>query len=107
MSAEDHRGFTNENAAANVVEWFRNRSYHHEQFSDLAELGRLKRESGRSVSLVLPSRDVADTIGGILDEIHDLNERSESASARDSSRVRCDAGETGVAGDCAVSSSSR
>ena len=80
MSAEDHRDFTNENAAANVVEWFRNRSYHHEQFSDLAELGRLKRESGRSVSLVLPSSDVADTIGGILDEIHGLNERSESAS---------------------------
>lgn len=63
-----------------AVEWFRERSYHHERFSDLSELGRLKREAGRTVSLVLPSRNVADTIGGIIDEIQTVNERSESAS---------------------------
>ncbi|MDN5696622.1 MAG: glucosyl-3-phosphoglycerate synthase, partial [Rubrobacter sp.] len=73
MNTNDHQSLVN----ANATEWFHGRSYHHERFSDLAELGRLKRESGRSVSLVLPGRDVADTIGGILDEIHAVNERTE------------------------------
>jgi glucosyl-3-phosphoglycerate synthase len=61
-------------------EWFRDRSYHHEQFSDLSELGRLKRDSGRTVSLVLPGRDVADTIGGVLDGVHTVNELCERVS---------------------------
>lgn len=63
-----------------AAEWFRERSYHHEQFSGLSELGRLKLRSGRTVSLVLPGRDVADTIGGILDTISLVNERCERAS---------------------------
>lgn len=70
----------NKNTPVDAVEWFRERSYHHEQFSDLSELGRLKRESGRTVSLVLPSRNVADTIGGIIEELRAVNERSESLS---------------------------
>lgn len=63
-----------------AAEWFRERSYHHEQFSDLSELGRLKRRFERTVSLVLPGRNVAGTIGGILDGIHTVNERCERVS---------------------------
>ena len=62
-------------APQDAAEWFENRSYKHEDFSDLSELARLKGESGQTVSLVLPSRNVADTIGGILDEVRALNER--------------------------------
>lgn len=39
-------------------------------------LARRKGESGVTVSLVLPSRNVADTIGGILDEVGALNDRT-------------------------------
>lgn len=63
-------GFVPQDAA----EWFERRSFKHEKFSDLSELGRLKRESGQTVSLVLPSRNVADTVGGILDAVRALNE---------------------------------
>ncbi|MBA2442445.1 MAG: glucosyl-3-phosphoglycerate synthase [Rubrobacter sp.] len=59
-----------------AAEWFRHRSYEHGQFSDLGALARRKRELGLTVSLVLPGRDVAGTIGGILDEVHGVNERS-------------------------------
>jgi glucosyl-3-phosphoglycerate synthase len=59
----------------NAVEWFERRSYRHGEFSDLAELGRRKRVSGRTVSLVLPARNVADTVGDIIAEIRALNER--------------------------------
>ncbi|CAA9467658.1 MAG: Glycosyltransferases involved in cell wall biogenesis [uncultured Rubrobacteraceae bacterium] len=61
-------------APQDAAEWFENRSYKHEAFSDLSELSRLKSESGQTVSLVLPSRNVADTVGGILDEVRALNE---------------------------------
>ena len=44
------------------------------QFADLDSLARRKRELGVAVSLVLPAREVAGTIGAILDEIHALNE---------------------------------
>ena len=59
-----------------AVEWFKHRSYNYRQFSDLGELGRRKRELGLTVSAVLPCRNVADTVGGIIDEIHAVNERS-------------------------------
>ena len=62
-------------APRDAAEWFENRSYKHEAFSDLSELGRLKEDSGQTVSLVLPSRNVADTVGGILDEVRALNQR--------------------------------
>lgn len=42
----------------------------------MEEMGRLKRERGLTVSAVLPSRNVADTIGGIIDEIHAVNGRT-------------------------------
>jgi glucosyl-3-phosphoglycerate synthase len=61
---------------ANVAEWFEQRSYIHSQFADVEDLGRRKRELDVSVSVVLPGRNVADTIGGIIDEIHALNERA-------------------------------
>lgn len=59
-----------------AVEWFKHRSFDYRQFSDLEALGRRKRELGLTVSAVLPCRNVADTVGGILDAIHDVNERS-------------------------------
>lgn len=50
-------------------EWFRTHSYHYRQFGGLAELGRRKRELGTRVSLVLPTANVADSIGSVLDEV--------------------------------------
>src|ERR687896_928488 len=63
-------------APANAREWFEKRSYSHEEFSDVKELARRKRELGLTVSLVLPSRNVADTIGGIVERINALNEEA-------------------------------
>ena len=59
-----------------AAEWFRNRSYEYTQFSDLTELGSRKRERGMTVSLVLPCRNVADTVGGIIEQIHAVNEQA-------------------------------
>lgn len=59
-----------------AADWFKHRSYDHAQFSDIEELARKKREQSVTVSLVLPCRNVADTVGGIIDEIHAVNERS-------------------------------
>ncbi|MDP8950000.1 MAG: glucosyl-3-phosphoglycerate synthase [Actinomycetota bacterium] len=59
-----------------AVEWFRHRSYDYRQFSDLKAMGRRKRELGLTVSVILPCRNVADTVGGIIGEIHALNERA-------------------------------
>jgi glucosyl-3-phosphoglycerate synthase len=61
---------------ADAVEWFRHRSYDYRQFSDLEEIGRRKRELGLTVSVALPCRNVADTVGEIIDEIHTVNERA-------------------------------
>jgi glucosyl-3-phosphoglycerate synthase len=66
-------------APTNVTEWFERRSYDHEEFKDVKSLVRRKRERGLTVSLVLPSRNVADTIGGIVDEINALNEEALSS----------------------------
>jgi glucosyl-3-phosphoglycerate synthase len=60
----------------NAVEWFEHRSYDYRQFSDLEAMGRRKRELGLTVSAVLPCRNVADTIGGIVEEIHAVNEQA-------------------------------
>ena len=61
---------------ANVTEWFERRSYRHEEFGDVENLAHRKRELGLAVSLVLPGRNVADTVGGIIEQITDLNERA-------------------------------
>jgi glucosyl-3-phosphoglycerate synthase len=60
-----------------AVGWFKHRSYDYRQFSDLEELGRCKRELGLTVSVVLPCRNVADTVGGIIDVIHAVNEQTD------------------------------
>ena len=59
-----------------AVEWFKHRSYDYRQYSDLGALARRKRELGLTVSAVLPCRNVADSVGGIVDVIHEVNERS-------------------------------
>jgi glucosyl-3-phosphoglycerate synthase len=68
----NERGF----APPSVREWFENRSYSHEEFNDLKKLAQRKRELDLTVSLVLPGRNVADTIGGIVDEVKILNEEA-------------------------------
>jgi glucosyl-3-phosphoglycerate synthase len=57
-------------------DWFKHRSYEYKRYSDLQALGRRKQERGLTVSAVLPSRNVADTVGHIIDEIHAVNERA-------------------------------
>lgn len=64
--------------SVDAAEWFRHRSYEYTQFSDTTELSRRKREQNLTVSLVLPGRNVADTVGGIIDEVHAVNERAGS-----------------------------
>jgi glucosyl-3-phosphoglycerate synthase len=58
------------------AEWFRHRSYDYRQFSDLGEMGRRKRALGLRVSAILPCRNVAETVGSIIDEIHATNVRA-------------------------------
>jgi glucosyl-3-phosphoglycerate synthase len=60
-----------------AVEWFKHRSYDYRQFADLKAMERSKRELGLTVSAVLPCRNVADTVGGIIDEIHAVNEQTD------------------------------
>jgi glucosyl-3-phosphoglycerate synthase len=65
-----------ENAVASrpVADWFAVRSFDHERFSDLGRLAAAKRELDLTVSVVLPCREVAGTIGAIGDEIQSLNQ---------------------------------
>lgn len=56
-----------------VWEWFEQRSFHHGYFRDLAVVGDADRPS---VSLILPARECADTIGGILDVVFSLRART-------------------------------
>ncbi|CAN5907659.1 glucosyl-3-phosphoglycerate synthase [soil metagenome] len=60
-----------------AADWFTNRSYEYSEFGDLAELGRLKRDQRLTVSLILPCRNVADTVGGIIDQVHGVNETAQ------------------------------
>jgi glucosyl-3-phosphoglycerate synthase len=59
-----------------AAEWFRHRSYDYRRFSDLEEMGFRKRALGLTVSAVLPCRNVAETVGSIIDEIHAVNEHT-------------------------------
>jgi glucosyl-3-phosphoglycerate synthase len=63
-------------APADAREWFERRSYSHEEFSDIEELAWRKRERGLTVSLVLPGRNVAQTVGEIVDEVKTLNKQA-------------------------------
>ncbi len=53
-------------------EWFRSHSFHYRDFGSASELRRLKHERELSVSLILPTRNVAETIGSVLDEVANL-----------------------------------
>jgi glucosyl-3-phosphoglycerate synthase len=61
---------TSPTVLANSIEtWFERRSYDHGRFAGKEALARRKRELGLSLSIVLPAREVAATIGDIIDEI--------------------------------------
>ncbi len=47
-------------------DWFKKRTYHFSEFSDVGELVHLKQEQGLSISVCLPTRNEADTIPNIL-----------------------------------------
>jgi glucosyl-3-phosphoglycerate synthase len=57
-----------------VWEWFEQRSFHFREFRHLAEDGAAN--SRLTTTLVLPTRNVADTIGPILDTVARLNDRT-------------------------------
>jgi glucosyl-3-phosphoglycerate synthase len=57
-----------------VWEWFEQRSFHYRDFSDLARAG--ARDSPLTTTLILPTRNVAGTIGPILDTVNRLNARA-------------------------------
>jgi glucosyl-3-phosphoglycerate synthase len=57
-------------------DWFEQRSFRHRDFADLAEPGPDGRRSPATVSLVLPTRNVAETIGPILDQVTRTSLRS-------------------------------
>jgi glucosyl-3-phosphoglycerate synthase len=62
--------------ASAVRSWFERRSYDHAQFADIDSLARRKRELDLSLTAILPTREVATTVGPIVDRIHALNERA-------------------------------
>jgi hypothetical protein len=82
------------------AEWFKYRSYDFRQFSDLEALAHRKREFGLTVSAVLPCRNVADTVGGIGDEIHAVNRQpgDHSLDPIHSNRARAERGFAGLRG---------
>ncbi|HXP19902.1 MAG TPA: glucosyl-3-phosphoglycerate synthase [Streptosporangiaceae bacterium] len=53
-------------------EWFQAHSFRYEEFGDIRELGRLKSQRGMTATLVLPTRNVADTIASVLEEVRYL-----------------------------------
>jgi glucosyl-3-phosphoglycerate synthase len=76
-----------------AVEWFKHRSYDYRQFADLEAMERRKRELGLTVSVVLPCRNVADTVGGIIDEIHAVNEQTDDPLVDQILAVDADSGD--------------
>ncbi len=50
-------------------EWFRSNSFNYREFGTARQLGRIKRDRELSVTLILPTRNVAETIGSVLDEV--------------------------------------
>ena len=58
-------------------EWFGNRTFHHSQFEPPAKLRTAKERHGLSVSVCLPTRNEAATVGGIVRNLRrNLLERS-------------------------------
>jgi glucosyl-3-phosphoglycerate synthase len=62
-----------------AAEWFKHRSYDYREFSDLEALASRKGSLGLSLSVILPCRNVADTVGDIIEVIHTTNERSSAS----------------------------
>jgi glucosyl-3-phosphoglycerate synthase len=54
-------------------EWFRSHSFCHRDFSDFARLYQLKHQRGIEVTLILPTLNVVETIGSILDRVAALD----------------------------------
>jgi glucosyl-3-phosphoglycerate synthase len=63
-----------------VRDWFEQRSFHYRDFGRLAVSGPAARDTWArthpAVTLILPAREVAATIGPILDTVARLNEQS-------------------------------
>ena len=53
-------------------DWFRTNSFHYREFGSARELGRIKRQRELTVTLILPTRNVAETIGSVLTEVAKL-----------------------------------
>ena len=47
-------------------EWFRSRTYHHSRFSDPSVLHRAKQRMGTTITVCLPTRSEAETVGDIV-----------------------------------------
>jgi glucosyl-3-phosphoglycerate synthase len=52
--------------SAEARAWFDTHTFHHSQFADIARLVELKKEQGRTVTVCLPTLNVAETVGEIL-----------------------------------------
>jgi glucosyl-3-phosphoglycerate synthase len=61
---------------AAAEEWFASRSYRHDRFADVVALAERKHRLDLTVSLVLPCREVAATIGPVLEEVEALRRRA-------------------------------
>ena len=59
--------------SVSVREWFDQRSFHYQDFSGLAEPGYPGRRL--TITLVFPTRNVAETIGPILASVARLNDQ--------------------------------
>jgi glucosyl-3-phosphoglycerate synthase len=91
-----HRALNRESHATDPWEWFARRTYHHSRFDDPASLLRAKEERARSVSVCLPTRSEAETVGDIVrtisrdlveaiplvDEVVVVDARSDDGTAR-------------------------
>lgn len=53
-------------------DWFSSHSFHYREFGSARELSRIKRQRELSVTLILPTRNVAETIGPVLAEVAQL-----------------------------------
>ncbi len=52
-------------------EWFKNRTFHHQQYADIGRLVELKDKSDYSISVCLPTLNVETTVGRILEVFRD------------------------------------
>src|SRR6266702_3047397 len=74
QTARRQRGSRRSHMNMTVWDWFEQRSFSHREFSELA--GSAEATRSPVVTLVLPAREVAGTIGPILYTVASLNDRS-------------------------------